>query len=71
MSKELTELRLRLKELLLEKSYREGKVILSSGLESDFYIDGKQTTLDAEGAYLLLKIVCTYSYCSVYLLEFC
>jgi orotate phosphoribosyltransferase len=44
--------RQRLKELLLKKSYREGKVILSSGLESDFYIDGKQTTLDAEGAYL-------------------
>ena len=47
MNEDLTEQRQRLKELLLEKSYREGKVILSSGLESDFYIDGKQTTLDA------------------------
>lgn len=46
------EMRQRLQELLLEKSYRRGKVKLSSGRESDFYIDGKQTTLSAEGAYL-------------------
>jgi orotate phosphoribosyltransferase len=45
----------RLKEILLEKSYRQGKFTLSSGLESDFYIDGKQTTLSAEGAYLCGK----------------
>jgi orotate phosphoribosyltransferase len=45
----------RLKEILLEKSYRQGKFKLSSGLESDFYIDGKQTTLSAEGAYLCGK----------------
>lgn len=42
----------RLKELILEKSYREGTFTLTSGKTSDFYIDGKQTTLDAEGAYL-------------------
>ena len=57
MSEELTEQRQRLKELLLEKSYREGKITLSSGLESDFYIDGKQTTLDAEGAYLCGRLL--------------
>jgi orotate phosphoribosyltransferase len=45
----------RLKEIILEKSYRQGKFKLSSGLESDFYIDGKQTTLSAEGAYLCGK----------------
>lgn len=49
--------KLRLKELLLEKSYREGKFKLSSGKESDFYIDGKQTTLSAEGAYLCGKLI--------------
>ena len=38
--------------LLKEKSYEKRKVILSSGRESDFYIDCKQTTLDAEGAVL-------------------
>jgi orotate phosphoribosyltransferase len=57
MEKDLTKIRQRLKELLLQKSYREGKVKLSSGLESDFYIDGKQTTLDAEGAYLCGKLL--------------
>lgn len=49
----------RLKEILLEKSYRKGKFTLSSGLESDFYIDGKQTTLSAEGAYLCGKEIFT------------
>lgn len=57
MKKDLTEIRQRLKELLLQKSYSEGKVKLSSGLESDFYIDGKQTTLDAEGSYLCGKLL--------------
>lgn len=42
----------RLKELLLQKSYRKGTFTLTSGKTSDFYIDGKQTTLSAEGAYL-------------------
>lgn len=44
--------RQRLKQIILEKSYRKGTFKLTSGLESDFYIDGKQTTLSAEGAYL-------------------
>lgn len=47
----------RLQELLLKKSYREGKITLSSGKVSDFYIDGKQTTLDAEGGYLCGKLL--------------
>lgn len=47
----------RLKQLLLEKSYRKGTFTLSSGRESDFYIDGKQTTLSAEGAYLCGKLM--------------
>src|SRR3972149_3494516 len=38
--------------ILREKSYERKKVILSSGRESDFYIDCKQATLDAEGAVL-------------------
>ncbi len=47
----------RLKELLLEKSYRQGTFTLTSGKTSDFYIDGKQTTLDAEGAYLCGRLL--------------
>ncbi|MCW5213563.1 orotate phosphoribosyltransferase, partial [Desulfobulbus sp. TB] len=49
--------RRRLKELLLEKSYRQGTFTLTSGKTSDFYIDGKQTTLDAEGGYLCGRLL--------------
>lgn len=49
--------RQRLKEILLEKSYRQGTFTLTSGNISDFYIDGKQTTLSAEGAYLCGKLI--------------
>jgi len=47
----------RLKEILLAKSYRKGNFTLSSGRTSDFYVDGKQTTLDAEGAYLCGRLI--------------
>jgi orotate phosphoribosyltransferase len=49
--------RQRLKELLLAKSYRQGTFTLTSGKTSDFYIDGKQTTLDAEGGYLCGRLL--------------
>lgn len=49
--------RQRLKEILLEKSYRQGTFTLTSGKTSDFYIDGKQTTLSAEGGYLCGKLL--------------
>ncbi len=49
--------RQRLKEILLEKSYRKGSFTLTSGQTSDFYIDGKQTILSAEGAYLCGKLI--------------
>jgi len=44
--------------LLKEKSYERRKVVLSSGRESDFYIDCKQTTLDARGAVLCGRLFC-------------
>ena len=47
----------RLKQILLEKSYRHGTFTLTSGKTSDFYIDGKQTTLSAEGGYLCGKLL--------------
>ncbi len=47
----------RLRQILLDKSYREGTFTLSSGRRSDFYIDGKQTTLSAEGAYLCGRLL--------------
>jgi orotate phosphoribosyltransferase len=63
MPENINQMRQRLKELLLKKSYREGRIKLTSGKESDFYIDGKQTTLDPEGAYLcgmlLYGLICS------------
>lgn len=50
----------RLKEILLEKSYQKREVTLTSGRTSNFYIDCKQTTLSAEGAYLVGKIMFEY-----------
>jgi orotate phosphoribosyltransferase len=46
-----------LKNILLNKSYRQGSFTLTSGKTSDFYVDGKQTTLDAEGSYLCGKLL--------------
>jgi len=43
----------RLLELLTELAYEKRKVVLSSGKESDFYIDTKQASLTAEGHYLV------------------
>lgn len=43
----------RLASLLLEKSYRAGEVILTSGRKSDYYFDCKQTALLPEGAWLI------------------
>ncbi len=47
----------RLKTILIEKSYQRRAVVLTSGRTSDFYIDCKQTTLSAEGAYLIGKVM--------------
>ncbi|KPJ59332.1 MAG: orotate phosphoribosyltransferase [Deltaproteobacteria bacterium DG_8] len=49
--------RARLLQLIKEKSYEERKVILSSGRESTFYFDGKQTTLNPEGSYITGKLL--------------
>src|SRR5262250_2805628 len=45
--------RLRLLELLRSRAFAEREVTLSSGLKSNFYIDCKQVSLDAEGASLI------------------
>jgi len=43
----------RLARLLLERSYLEGQVTLTSGKTSDYYFDCKQTALHPEGVWLL------------------
>ncbi len=47
----------RLLELLTGLAYEKRKVTLSSGKESDFYIDTKQASLTAEGHYLVGRLV--------------
>ncbi|MBI4651184.1 orotate phosphoribosyltransferase [Candidatus Desantisbacteria bacterium] len=46
----------KLLSLLCKLSYREGDFVLSSGKKSSYYIDGKITTLNAEGACLIAEI---------------
>jgi len=46
----------RLKEILKEKSILRGDFTLASGKKSDYYIDGRLTTLDAEGVNFIGKI---------------
>ena len=46
----------RLLELLTRLAYEKRKVVLSSGRESDFYLDTKQATLSAEGHYLVGRL---------------
>ncbi|WP_218082825.1 orotate phosphoribosyltransferase [Anthocerotibacter panamensis] len=53
----MNDLRLRLLTLICERAYRQGDFTLSSGLKSSYYIDGKQVTLDAEGAWLTGKLL--------------
>jgi orotate phosphoribosyltransferase len=49
--------RRRLLELLRERSFERREVTLSSGKRSNFYIDCKQTTLDAEGHVLVGRLL--------------
>jgi orotate phosphoribosyltransferase len=43
-------------KILLERSFKRGDFTLASGQKSSYYIDGKQTTLDSRGAYLVARI---------------
>ncbi|MCK8503503.1 orotate phosphoribosyltransferase [Myxococcus fulvus] len=48
--------RARLLELLTQRSFERRRVVLSSGKESDFYIDCKRTALLAEGHFLIGRL---------------
>src|SRR3989344_2092124 len=50
-------LRKRLLEILLANAFFKEKVKLSSGKDSDFYIDARRVTLSPEGANLCAKII--------------
>lgn len=53
----ISEVRQQLHRLILQKAYVREKVILSSGKESDYYIDARLLTLSAEGAYLCGRMI--------------
>ena len=53
----MTTSRQRLLQILAEKSFRLGEFKLSSGGATDYYIDCRTTTLDAEGARLTGRVV--------------
>ncbi len=48
--------RQRLLQLFIQLAYEKRKVVLSSGRESDFYIDTKQASLSAEGHFLVGRL---------------
>jgi len=47
----------RLLELVRTKALRVGKITLSSGKVSDYYVDAREVVLDPEGAYLTGKLM--------------
>lgn len=53
MNQDMQELKRRLARILFEKSYMEGDFTLTSGKKSDYYFDCRQSSLNAEGAYLI------------------
>lgn len=54
---EIQALRERLLEIMVTKSLEFGDFTLTTGLKSNYYIDGKRTTFDPEGAYLVGKLI--------------
>lgn len=54
---EIKECKARLLELIKEKALKVGKFVLSSGKESDYYLDERVVTLSAEGAYLTARVM--------------
>ncbi len=56
-NKSLKELKADLLKLMDKEALKRGKVILSSGKESNYYLDGRIITLTPEGAYLVASII--------------
>jgi orotate phosphoribosyltransferase len=54
---ERSERRARLNALIRERAVRHGDFVLRSGARSTFYLDCRQVTLDAEGAYLAASLL--------------
>ncbi|MCM8796539.1 MAG: orotate phosphoribosyltransferase [Candidatus Omnitrophica bacterium] len=53
----INELKKKLFQLLKKEALKRGRFILSSGRESNYYLDGRIITLTPEGAYLTASII--------------
>ncbi|MDD5408757.1 MAG: orotate phosphoribosyltransferase, partial [Candidatus Omnitrophica bacterium] len=51
------QLKAKLLDLLNKEALKRGKFVLSSGKESNYYLDGRVITLTPEGAYLVANII--------------
>lgn len=56
-STDLNTLRKQLLDLFCQLAYKEGDFVLSSGLRSSYYINGKEVTLNPHGALAIGRIV--------------
>ena len=52
-SMDISAMKKRLAQILVERSYMEGDFTLASGKKSDYYFDCRQTSLHPEGAWLI------------------
>jgi orotate phosphoribosyltransferase len=57
MSDDLNRFREELHSLLATRAFRYGDFVLTSGRHSEYYVDGKQVTLDGRGLYLVARLV--------------
>ncbi|MTJ47658.1 orotate phosphoribosyltransferase [Dolichospermum sp. UHCC 0259] len=54
---DLTTLRQKLLDLFCRLAYQEGDFVLSSGQQSSYYINGKQVTLNPQGALAMARLL--------------
>jgi orotate phosphoribosyltransferase len=57
LKRQRLDLRTKLFNLIRERSFKTGRVVLASGKESNFYFDMKPTMLDPEGAGWLAELI--------------
>lgn len=57
MAENLQELKARLFALLERQALKRGSFTLSSGKESNYYLDARLVTLSPEGAYLAAAVI--------------
>src|ERR1700737_3727401 len=56
MSDALKRFREELRDLVATRAFQYGDFVLTSGRHSDYYVDGKQVTLDGRGLYLVARL---------------